>query len=318
MLVGLDRVVLDPGIEQFIFHQGVFDRICHDGCDERAQTSSPNKKSEQCAGDASPMLGTRGGPNSPSDPGRPNAVGQVERARHDTDRIKDRPHNAKCRDGGREGTGRIVGGEFGTSERFRDVGHPPLEMKPTMQMKDMRENECKRDIACDPLERVSSVSRKAIMLQIRLARPRNPNARYRVENDRNEDKGPLDHRQHRQAMDRMDIFLKHRRSGHQARVGQQVDAHVRPDRNQATERMKSTNEEVISLQKTTRHSGGRRRTHTCFGSNRGTGVSGGGSAVGKEDSRQTSCTEYPSFPLSPRACAPITTRIIGQKIEPRE
>lgn len=109
----------------------------------------------------------------------------------------------------------------------------------------MDEDERKGDIAGHSLGPISLVARVAIVSQVRLPTASDPHSDNCVEENRQEDKGPLDNRQKRDAMDRKDRVLEYRRSSIEARVGHQVDAHVGPNRHQSTQGVESTDEKVV-------------------------------------------------------------------------
>ena len=61
------------------------------------------------------------------------------------------------------------------------------------------------------------------------------------------DEDPLDHRQNlAEAVNRVDVSLKRGGTIQHAGVGQQMDDHVRADRNQAGQRMQPANQELMT------------------------------------------------------------------------
>ena len=109
----------------------------------------------------------------------------------------------------------------------------------------MDEDERKGDIAGHSLGPISLVARVAIVSQVRMPAASDPHSDNCVEENRQEDKGPLDDWQKRDAMDRKDRVLEYRRPAIEARVGHQVDAHIGPHRHQSTQGVESTDEKVV-------------------------------------------------------------------------
>ena len=118
-----------------------------------------------------------------------------------------------------------------------------------MEMENVHENKDKRDVPGDALPGVATVTGEAVLAQIRVARPGYPHTRDRMENNRQENKRPFDDRQKRERMDRENGVLEDIHPACQTRVGEQMDTHVCPDRNQATQRVKPTDEEFVPLEK---------------------------------------------------------------------
>lgn len=104
-----------------------------------------------------------------------------------------------------------------------------------MKMEYVGENEDDRNVAGDSLPSVPAVSRKSVALQIRFTASGNPNSDDRVENDWQKYERPLDHREHRQTVNREDVVLEDRRSGDQCRVRDEVHTHVCSNRHEPTQ-----------------------------------------------------------------------------------
>jgi len=114
-------------------------------------------------------------------------------------------------------------------------------------MEYMREDKEYGNISRSSLPSVPSVTRKPILLQIGFSVPRNPNTDHRMKNDWQEDENPFDDRQQWQTMNRKHVVLKNRSTPYQARICDQVDAHVRSYGHQAAQGVQSPDQEIVAL-----------------------------------------------------------------------
>lgn len=173
----------------------------------------------------------------------------MKRAGQDSHCIKQRPNDPKAPHRVGEGAGRVIGVELSHSQGLRDTSQPPIGVEPAMEMENVHENEDKRNVSGDSLPGVATIAGEAVLAQIGVASTGNPHTRDRMENNREENEGPFDHRQKRERMDRENSILEYIHPARQTRVGEQMDAHVSPDRNQATQGVKPTDEKFMPLEK---------------------------------------------------------------------
>ena len=249
MVVGLNHATLDSNIIHLIFNFFGCGRIGASYCNDRRKAREAQKDTEGRASIGRSPLCRRSDPEAPGYPSRPDAVGEVERAGQNTDDIKDRPDNRKASHGLSKGTGGVVRTELSHTNRLGHRLEPPVRVEPTMKMEYVGEDKHKGNVARDTLPRVPAVARVSVSANIGVPRTSNPNASDCVENDRQKNEDPLHHRQKWDAMDRKNGILEDFRTTREAGVGQQVDAHVRPYRNQATQRVEPTNQEFVALKK---------------------------------------------------------------------
>ena len=120
----------------------------------------------------------------------------------------------------------------------------------------MGKNEQDSYVSCYSLQVVAIVIGQSVRLGIIPSGLSDPNPHNRVKNDRAKNERPLDQGQHRKGVDIENVVLKRRCTGDQARVDQQVDAHVGTDRNQTAERMQSADQKLMSEEKRTGNGGG--------------------------------------------------------------
>ena len=132
------------------------------------------------------------------------------------------------------------------SQRPGHVFHPPLRViDPAPGLKDMPEDKGKGDHAAPALERVAEISRIGIVGQVPLS-PRDDNrADDAVEQDRQEDAGPLDHFQRSltRTVDHIDTLLV--AVVEDPHVGQDMDRQEGPDGDQAGQRVQAADEEFM-------------------------------------------------------------------------
>ena len=100
------------------------------------------------------------------------------------------------------------------------------------------------------LQRVTQVVRVPIPPDVAPSLADNPQAKQPMKQNRRKNKHPLHDRQKRsQRVDLIDGFLKRRRAVQDRGVGQQMDRHERPHRDQPRQRMESPNQELMPGEK---------------------------------------------------------------------
>lgn len=261
VLAGLDHVPVDSNFVHLIFDGFGRCRVGSAHSGQGAQTGESQKDPEDRAGDRSAFLSRWRYPNAPGDPCGPDAVGQMEHACKNTHEVEQRPDKAQTLHRLGQRTGCIIRSELGHSQRL-DKAQPPVPMEPTVKMQHMGKDEGEGNVARHPLGPIPLIASKAVVPQIRLPAPSDPNSDDRMEEDRQENKRPFDHRQKRKAVDRKDCILKNCWTSVEARIGQQVDAHVSANGHESAQGVESPNDKVVLFEESREGptlGGGRRR-----------------------------------------------------------